>query len=79
MQNSNSICNLIQKAQFQQIYKPTVSYKGNRWGCKPISKQVRNKIMEQHKAGYSIRKIASQVNIYDSNKNGHPISIGAVH
>jgi DNA invertase Pin-like site-specific DNA recombinase len=71
--------NRVKMAVVKTDDKPTVSYKGNRWGRKPLSKQVVNKIMELHKAGYSIRQIARQVNIYDSNKNGRPISIGAVH
>ena len=57
----------------------TLSYKGNRWGRKPLSKQVANKIMELHKSGCSIRQIVNQVNVYDSNNNSSPISIGSVH
>jgi DNA invertase Pin-like site-specific DNA recombinase len=57
----------------------TVSYKGNRWGRKPLSKQAVNKILELHNNGLTIRQIAKQVNIYDSNNNGRSISIGAVH
>jgi hypothetical protein len=32
-----------------------------------------------HNNGLTIRQIAKQVNIYDSNNNGRSISIGAVH
>ena len=61
------------------VNKPTVSYKGNCWGRTTLSKQVINKIMELNKSGCSIRKIASQVYVYDSNNNGKLISTGAVH
>ena len=71
--------NRVKMAVVKKDDKPTVSYKGNRWGRKPLSKQVVNKIMELHKSGCSIRQIASQVYVYDSNKNGTTISVGAVH
>jgi DNA invertase Pin-like site-specific DNA recombinase len=69
----------VKMAVVKKEDKPTVSHKGNRWGRKPLTKQVVNKIMELHKSGSSIRQIAKQVNIYDSNNNGTPISTGAVH
>jgi len=71
--------NRVKMAVVKTDGKPTVSYKGNRWGRKPLSKQVINKIWELHKSGLSIRQIASQVKIYDSQNNGRLISIAAVH
>lgn len=41
----------------------TVSYKGNKWGRKPISTQKVNKIMELANKGLSIRKISSKLDI----------------
>ncbi len=57
----------------------TLSYKGAKWGRKPISQQVVAKIKEMHLAGKSIREIAKSVQVYDSNNNGRLISKSAVH
>lgn len=67
------------KMAIRKTEKGTISYKGKKWGRKPLSKQVVNKILELHKSGCSIRQIASQVYLYDSNNNGRLISIAAVH
>ncbi len=78
-EDSKKKSNRVKMAVVKKDDKPTVSYKGNRWGRKPLSKQVVNKIIELHNSGCSIRQIANQVNIYDFNNNGRKISIGAVH
>jgi DNA invertase Pin-like site-specific DNA recombinase len=57
----------------------TISYKGNRWGRKPISTQTTQKVIELRKEGKSIRDISSIVKIYDSNNNGRNISKSTVH
>lgn len=57
----------------------TFSHKGNKWGRKAMPKQTVTRVLELHKAGNSIRAIASEVQIYDKNKNGKPISKSAVH
>ncbi len=57
----------------------TVSYKGNKWGRKPLSKQTISKIKELYLQGKSIREIAKLVTVYDSNNNGRLISKSAVH
>jgi len=41
----------------------TVSYKGNKWGRKRLSKFKRNKIQELRKKNYSIRKIADELGL----------------
>jgi len=56
----------------------TFSYKGNAWGRKPISIHAKNKILELHQQGLSIRKIAEQVMVYDKNNNGKPVSKSTV-
>jgi DNA invertase Pin-like site-specific DNA recombinase len=57
----------------------TISYKGAKWGRKPISQQAVAKIKEMYIAGKSIREIAKSVKVYDSNNNGRLISKSAVH
>src|ERR1700741_1941547 len=55
------------------------SYKGNKWGRKPLPKQTVDRVIELHKEGKSIRAIASIVRIYDKNNNDKLISKSAVH
>jgi hypothetical protein len=57
----------------------TISYKGNKWGRKALSKQVVSKIQELHKQGNSIREIAQKVQVYDNSNNGRNISKSSVH
>lgn len=57
----------------------TRSYKGNRWGRKPLSKQIISKIKELHLEGKSVRDISKLVQVYDGNNNGRLISKSAVH
>ncbi len=57
----------------------TVSYKGNRWGRKGLTKQTLEKVITLFQSGISIRNIASAVKIYDSNNNARNISKSAVH
>jgi len=57
----------------------TMSYKGNRWGRKPLPPQTITRVMDLYKSGKSIRAIAEQVIIYDTNNNGKNISKSAVH
>ena len=59
--------------------KPTKSYKGNVWGRKPLSQSTINQILQLHKQGLSIRKIARQVLYYDKNNNKKNVSIAVVH
>ena len=44
----------------------TVSYKGVKWGRKPLSKQVISKINELRTEGKSVREIAKLVHVYDA-------------
>lgn len=57
------------KAAIRKLQKGTFSYKGNRWGRKPISTFKRNRIAELRGSGMSMKKIAKEVNA----------SVGAVH
>jgi DNA invertase Pin-like site-specific DNA recombinase len=57
----------------------TISYKGKKWGRKPLSKQTLTKVIELHNEGYSLRKISEAVKIYDSNNNARNISKSSVH
>lgn len=57
----------------------TLSYKGNTWGRKPIQKKAIDEVIELHKQGLSIRKIAKQVHYYDSNRNKKLLGISTVH
>lgn len=59
--------------------KPTTSYKGNRWGRKPLSKKVIEKIIEYRKNGLSIREICEVVEYWDKNNNKKKVSVGTVH
>jgi len=56
----------------------TISYKGNWWGRKPLPKQTRDRIIELHTKGESMRTIANEVVTW---VNGNPkkISKSAVH
>ena len=69
----------VKLAVVKQEGKPTKSYKGNRWGRKPISTQAINKILELQKQGLSIRQIASQVTYTDKNNNIKNVSRSVVH
>lgn len=72
---SDRIKNAVRKKQDK-----TISYKGNKWGRKNLSKQVQNKIIELHKSGLSMRQIQKQVWIYDEHGNKKKnVSLGAVH
>lgn len=52
---------------------------GNKWGRKKISKQAVSKIIDLHKEGLSIRKIADLVKVADSNNNLKNVSKSVVH
>jgi len=57
----------------------TVSYKGNRWGRKQLPKQTRDRIIQMHNEGLSMRKITLEIKTYDKNGNAKKISLGTVH
>lgn len=61
--------------------KPTKSYKGNKWGRKSISKQIKKKIIELGKQNLSARAIAAREDIFqwDKNKNKKSIGKSTVH
>lgn len=51
------------KAAIKSKDGKTMSYKGNKWGRKTISKQRRDKIVELHKMGLKTREIALEANV----------------
>lgn len=57
----------------------TYSYKGNKWGKKPLGKKTINEVMELNKQGLTLREIASKVHYWDNQRNRHQISKSAVH
>jgi len=57
----------------------TVSYKGNRWGRKPLPASLVGKVAELRAQGKSIRQIAEQVTFWDAKGKERRISRGAVH
>jgi DNA invertase Pin-like site-specific DNA recombinase len=71
--------NRVKMAIRQSKDGETVSYKGNKWGRKALSKQTITKIIELHNGGHSLRKISDTIKIYDSNNNARNISKSSVH
>lgn len=57
----------------------TISYKGNIWGRKKLSKIAKQKIIELYKQGISMRQISKTVTYVDRNKNYKKVSLGTVH
>lgn len=50
-----------------------------RWGRKPLPKRVVNEVLELHKNGETMRRIAQSVFYYDKNKNKKNLSLASVH
>jgi DNA invertase Pin-like site-specific DNA recombinase len=67
------------RASIRKRNGKTISYKGNRWGRKGLPKQTKDRIIELHLQGKSIRDISAQVFYTDKNKNMKPVSKSAVH
>lgn len=57
----------------------TESYKGNKWGRKPLSQNVINQVVALRKEGKSIREISKLVTYWDKNNHSKNISIASVH
>ena len=66
------------KMAVKKTSKGTFSHNGNKWGRKSFPAQTINRVLELHEQGKSIRKIASEVNVYDANNNARKISKSAV-
>lgn len=71
--------NRIKMAVVKKENSKTVSYKGNRWGRKPFPPQTIKRVLELSNQGLSIRQIASQVTVFDKNRNEKKISRSSVH
>jgi len=67
------------KAAVRKRRGKTVSYKGKRWGRKPLPKQTKDRVFDLYKKGESIRNIAAQIKTTDKSKNMKSISKSAVH
>jgi len=57
----------------------TISYKGNKWGRKSISKKTVKEILNLKSEGLSVRRIASKIFIWDKNNNKKLIGKSTVH
>lgn len=71
--------NRIKNAVVKKENCSTVSYKGNKWGRQSFPKQTINRVLDLAKTGLSIREIASQITVFDKNRNEKKISKSAVH
>lgn len=71
---SDRITSAVRKTDKEGKRIKTLSYKGNEWGRKTIkNKKMIKEILELHKQGLSINKIANKVIYYDkSNNPKHP-------
>lgn len=59
--------------------KPTESYKGRKWGRKPISNSVILEVLKLRKQGKTLREIAGQVHYWDKSNHQRPVSLALVH
>jgi len=66
------------KMAVKRTEKGTFSYQGRKWGRKAFPTQTIKRVLELHKQGKSIRKIATEVKVYDANNNARKISKSAV-
>ncbi len=71
---SERISNAVRKKDKDGKRIKAISYKGNKWGRKEIeNKKMIADILELHKQGLSLSKIAKQVEYYDKSNNiKHP-------
>lgn len=58
--------------------KPTMSYRGKKWGRKKMP-TAEKRIIELHKEGKKMRKICEEVYYWDKNNHKKFVSIGFVH
>lgn len=58
-----------------------IAYQGRskKWGRKPISRTIENKVMNLHAEGKTLREIALEVVYWDKSRNKHQLSKSAVH
>ncbi len=59
--------------------KITKSYKGNKWGRKPLSKKVKENVIKLREEGKSMREITREISYYDKNNNKKQLSLAGVH
>ena len=77
-EESNKKSERIKLAVRKKTGKKTKSYKGKKWGRRALPKQTVDKVMELHEQGFSIRKIADNVQKWN-NGNSKNISKSVVH
>ncbi len=66
------------KMAVRKTTKGTFSHNGKKWGRKGFPQQTINRVLELHRHGASIRKIAGEVKTYDENNNAKAISKSVV-
>jgi DNA invertase Pin-like site-specific DNA recombinase len=76
---SERVKNAVVRKDKQGNLIKTISYKGNKWGRKALSKNVINQVLELHKQGLSMRQISKQVFYWDKNNNQKQIALSSVH
>lgn len=57
----------------------TKSYKGNKWGRKPLDQKIISAILEASSSGKSITEICKTITYWDSNNREKNVSRGVVH
>ena len=57
----------------------TISYRGNLWGRKSLSKNTIEEVLKLYKQGLSMRAISKQVFYWDKNNNKKLIALSSVH
>lgn len=57
----------------------TKSYKGNKWGRKPLPRSVIQEVLSKYEQGKSIRTISKEVTYWNHNNNKKNLSVGSVH
>lgn len=69
----------VKNAVRKEDGKPTISYKGNKWGFHSLPEETNNKIIELHKQGKPLRQICKEVFYWDNSRNKKNVSLGYVH
>lgn len=67
------------KRAIKRVNGVTLSYRGKKWGDKSLPKQTRDRIIQGHLEGKTIRQIAEVVKTTDKHGNMKPIGKSVVH
>lgn len=66
------------KASIRKKGNKSYSYKGNKWGRKPLTR-VESRIIDLYKSGKTMRDITKEIHYWDRNNNKRFVSLGFVH